>query len=269
VAPTALSIRVQRTRTVRELERVDVASGVHVDSGAVHCSPRANVPVSEIIQDFLRRRQKMPVEGPPLFPLPTGHLVAGHQGAARERFDLESGSTMVPNMSEGILLPPVARGTLLPTAERVARLEQALPQIRAALDGERDAVAIEATLACLLWQTLTQTNWCGFYRRVADRMLAVGPYQGAMGCLRIDFDRGVCGACARTREIQLVPDVAQFPDHIACDDRTRSELVLPVIAGGELRAVLDLDSPHLDAFAPAEAELLRRLLDDVFANATF
>lgn len=172
-------------------------------------------------------------------------------------------------MSEGILLPPVARGTLLTVAERVARLEQAIPQIRAALEGERDAVAIEATLACLLWETLTQTNWCGFYRRVADRTLAVGPYQGTMGCLRIDFARGVCGACARTREVQLVPDVSQVPDHIACDDRTRSELVLPIVADGELRAVLDLDSPHLDAFARAEAELLERLVADVFAGATF
>jgi GAF domain-containing protein len=172
-------------------------------------------------------------------------------------------------MSEGILLPPLARGTLLPAAERVARLEQALPQIRAALDGERDAVAIEATLACLLWETLTQTNWCGFYRRVGARTLAVGPYQGTMGCLRIDFDRGVCGACARTRQVQLVPDVARFPDHIACDDRTRSELVVPVIVGTELHAVLDLDSPHLDAFDRAEADLLASLLADVFAGAIF
>lgn len=176
---------------------------------------------------------------------------------------------MVAAMSEGILLPAVARGTLLPTAERVARLEQALPQIRAALDGERDAVAIEATLACLLWETLAQTNWCGFYRRVGDRTLVVGPYQGTMGCLRITFDRGVCGACARTREVQLVPDVSRFPGHIACDDRTRSELVVPVVIGGELRAVLDLDSPHLDAFDRAEADLLVALVADVFARATF
>lgn len=172
-------------------------------------------------------------------------------------------------MSEGILLPAVARGTLLPTAERVARLAQALPQIRAALDGERDAVAIEATLACLLWETLVQTNWCGFYRRVGERTLAVGPYQGTMGCLRIDFDRGVCGACARTHEVQLVPDVSRFPGHIACDDRTRSELVVPVVVGGELRAVLDLDSPHLDAFDRAEADLLLALVADVFAGASF
>lgn len=167
-------------------------------------------------------------------------------------------------MSEGILLPPVARGTVLPPSERVARLREAIPQIKAALEGETDSVAIEATLACLLWETLAQTNWCGFYRRVGESTLAVGPYQGTMGCLRIEFSRGVCGAAARTREIQLVPDVHAFPGHIACDDRTRSELVIPVLSkSGRVEAVLDLDSPHLDAFSSEEAALLRELLEAV------
>jgi GAF domain-containing protein len=173
-------------------------------------------------------------------------------------------------MSEGILLPPVDRGVLMGEGDRVARLELAIPQIRAALAGERDAVAIEATLACLLWEALAQASWCGFYRRVSERELAVGPYQGAMGCLRIDFARGVCGACARTREVVLVPDVTRFEGHIACDDRTRSELVVPVLdARGELRAVLDLDSAHLDAFSRAEADRLVTLVADVFRDATF
>lgn len=167
-------------------------------------------------------------------------------------------------MSEGIALPPLARGTLLDPAARLARLEEALPQIRAAAEGETDAVALQATLACLLWETLVQTNWCGFYRRVEESALAVGPYQGTMGCLRIDFARGVCGACARTREVQLVPDVLAFPGHIACDDRTRSELVVPVVAEARLRAVLDLDSPHLSAFSPQEADALLALMRDVF-----
>jgi GAF domain-containing protein len=167
-------------------------------------------------------------------------------------------------MSEGIALAPLARGTLLEPAARLARLEEALPQIRSAAEGETDAVALQATLACLLWETLVQTNWCGFYRRVEESVLAVGPYQGTMGCLRIDFNRGVCGACARTREVQLVPDVHAFPGHIACDDRTRSELVVPVVARGELRAVLDLDSPHLDAFSRPEADALLHLVRDVF-----
>lgn len=163
-------------------------------------------------------------------------------------------------MSEGILLAKVARGTLLPEADRVARLQEALPQIRAAVADEPDEVAVLATLACLLWETLPQANWCGFYRVVAPRMLAVGPYQGGMGCLRIPFERGVCGAAARTGETQLVPDVHAFPGHIACDDATRSELVIPVVAKGRLRGVLDLDCPHPDGFSGAEAALLEGLL---------
>lgn len=172
-------------------------------------------------------------------------------------------------MAEGILLADVARGTLLPRDERLARLRSALPQILAACDGETDAIAIEATLACLLWETLVQTNWCGFYRRVDDRTLAVGPYQGTMGCLRIDFARGVCGAAARSGQVVLVPDVSRFPGHIACDDRTRSELVVPIVAQGTVRAVLDLDSPHLDAFDAEEGELLLALVARAFANARF
>lgn len=172
-------------------------------------------------------------------------------------------------MSEGILLPPAERGALLSPAARIERLDLAIPQIRAALDGERNEVTIESTLACLLWQTLVQTNWCGFYRRIGERLLSVGPYQGTMGCLRIDFDRGICGACARTEEVQLVPDVAAVSSHIACDDRTRSELVIPVIARGRLRAVLDLDSPHLDAFDRGEADRLFSLMTELFAEAVF
>jgi GAF domain-containing protein len=169
-------------------------------------------------------------------------------------------------MSEGIALPPLARGTLLPEAARVARLDEALPQIRAVLAGETDAVALQATMACLLWEPFAQANWCGFYRRVGERVLAVGPYQGTMGCLRIDFARGVCGACARTREVQLVPDVHAFPGHISCDDRTRSELVVPVVTRGDLKAVLDLDSPHPGGFSRAEGDALLALVRDVFGD---
>ena len=170
-------------------------------------------------------------------------------------------------MSEGILLAKVVRGTLLSEQERVARLQEALPQIEAALEGETEEVAIQATLACLLWETLPQANWCGFYRRVGERMLAVGPYQGGMGCLRIPFERGVCGACARTGTTQLVPDVHAFPGHISCDDATRSEMVIPITVAGRLLAVLDLDSPHQDGFSAAEARLLEGLMARVFAQA--
>jgi len=167
-------------------------------------------------------------------------------------------------MSEGIDLPTAVRDRLAPAHERLARLVQALPQIRAVLTDETDAVAIQATLAALLWQALPQVSWCGFYRRVGASTLAVGPYQGTLGCLRIDFARGVCGAAARTRTVQRVPDVHAFEGHIACDARTRSELVLPVVAGGEVRAVLDLDSPFLDAFSGEESTQLEGLVQELF-----
>ena len=161
-------------------------------------------------------------------------------------------------MSEGILLAKVARGTLLPEPERVARLQEALPQIEAALEGEIDEVALQATLACLLWETLPQANWCGFYRRVGERMLAVGPYQGGMGCLRIPFERGVCGACARTGATQRVPDVHAFPGHIACDAASRSELVVPVLSGERVVGVFDLDSPLPGRFTEADQACIER-----------
>lgn len=170
-------------------------------------------------------------------------------------------------MSEGISLPPIARGTLAPEAARLARLDEATPQILAALRGETDEVAVMATLACLLFETLPQASFCGFYRRIAARTLAVGPYQGPMGCLRIDLERGVCGAAARTKTVQRVPDVELFPGHIACDGATRSELVVPVFSpDGEVRGVLDLDSHALDAFSEGEATRLVALLEEVFRD---
>ncbi|MBL8607877.1 MAG: GAF domain-containing protein [Myxococcales bacterium] len=171
-------------------------------------------------------------------------------------------------MSEGIFFSsPAPRDALMPEVARLARLDEALPQIEAVLATETDAVAIEATLACLLWDTLAHVNFCGFYRRIGATTLAVGPYQGSMGCLRIDFGRGVCGAAARTREVQIVDDVHAFPGHIACDSRSRSELVIPVVAGGELRAVLDVDSPFPAAFGRAEADRIEALVARTLGRA--
>jgi GAF domain-containing protein len=171
-------------------------------------------------------------------------------------------------VSEGIDLPELARGSLLPEAERVARLDLALPQILAAVEGESDAIVVQATLACLLWEAMPQTSWCGFYRRVGEKMLAVGPYQGTMGCLRIAFDRGVCGAAARTKTAQLVHDIRKRDDHIACDDATLSELVLPVFAPGSIvQAVLDLDARMVGGFSAAESARLESLLAKAFGPA--
>jgi GAF domain-containing protein len=161
----------------------------------------------------------------------------------------------------------VARETLMSEGVRLSRLSAAMPQIEAVLAGETDAVALMASLSRLLWEALPQANWVGFYRRVADEELAVGPYQGSMGCLRIPFSRGVCGACARSGRALIVPDVRAFPGHILCDERTVSEMVLPVFAhGGRLMAVLDVDSPIPDAFATAEVELLGSLLGRTFSD---
>jgi GAF domain-containing protein len=115
--------------------------------------------------------------------------------------------------------------------------------------GETDLIAIMATVACELHHSFDHFNWTGFYRVVAPGLLKIGPYQGGHGCLQISFDRGVCGAAARTRETQLVPDVRMFTDHIACSASTQSEIVVPVLApNGTLIAVLDVDSDCLGAF---------------------
>lgn len=164
-------------------------------------------------------------------------------------------------MTESIDLPLVVRGTLLGERDRIARADAAAPQVLSILDGELDAIAIEATLACVLYEIFAQCNWCGFYRKTQERLLSVGPYTGTMGCLHIAFEHGVCGACARTGEVQIVDDVRAFPGHIRCDSRTRSEIVLPVRdAEGTLRAVLDLDSVHTAGFSRAEADRLAALL---------
>ncbi len=133
--------------------------------------------------------------------------------------------------------------------------------------GETDEVALMATLACEIHHADDRFDWTGFYRVVAPGLLKIGPYQGGHGCLSIPFDRGVCGAAARTREIQVVDDVEAFPGHIACAASTRSEIVLPVIAsGGRLIGVLDIDSDRPAAFGRADAEGLGAVLRATFAT---
>src|SRR5690606_4261545 len=110
-------------------------------------------------------------------------------------------------------------------------------------------------------------DWTGFYRVTEPGLLKIGPYQGGHGCLVIPFSRGVCGAAARTRQTQLVPDVDAFPGHIACASSTRAELVIPVIASGErLVGVLDIDSAQPDAFTQQDAGRLQEILDATFGH---
>lgn len=141
-------------------------------------------------------------------------------------------------------------------------------RIRALTQGETDAIALMATLACEIHQSDDRFDWTGFYRVVAPELLKIGPYQGGHGCLVIPFSRGVCGAAARTGQVQIVPDVDAFPGHIACASSTRSEIVLPVRGGdGRLIGVLDIDSDRPDAFTETDAVRLTAILDEVFAHA--
>lgn len=134
-------------------------------------------------------------------------------------------------------------------AARTETYDRLLAQITELTRDLRDPVAAMATVACALHEALPQASWTGFYRVVAPDLLRVGPYQGPLGCLEIPFGRGVCGAAARLRETQLVPDVHAFPGHIACDSSARSEIVVPVRdSSGRLAAVLDIDSHSPAAF---------------------
>ena len=149
-------------------------------------------------------------------------------------------------------------------AERYAEVEA---EILAVLDGEPNRTARMATVASMLADAFPVFFWTGFY--VVDERkteeLVVGPYQGTLGCLRIPFGRGVCGAAARDRLTQVVEDVHAFPGHIACDSRSASEIVVPVLdAAGELIAVLDVDATEKAAFDTVDAEALERLMARVF-----
>jgi len=139
-------------------------------------------------------------------------------------------------------------------------------EIAAVLEGETNIVARMATISCLLHQAFDHYFWTGFY--VVDPKkedeLVIGPYQGTLGCLRIPFSRGVCGAAARTGETQIVKDVHDFPGHIACDARSQSEIVVPVYdREGKLFAVFDVDSTELGSFDPADEAGLKAILETV------
>ena len=149
------------------------------------------------------------------------------------------------------------------------RYRTALEEITAVLEGEPDRVAQMATVAAHLAASFPDFSWTGFYLVDSTRTdeLVVGPYQGPPGCLRIAFGRGVCGAAARTRSTVVVDDVHSFPGHIACDIRSRSEIVIPVLdQAGTLIAVLDVDSTRYAAFGPEDAGGLETIVAAVFSG---
>ena len=141
-----------------------------------------------------------------------------------------------------------------------SRYDEVIHHIKILLEEDTDWISAMATAACELHHAFDYFHWTGFYRVASEDLLVVGPYQGGHGCLTISFDRGVCGAAARTRETQVVPDVNEFPGHIACSSSTRSEIVVPVITPeGRLLAVLDIDSDFLNVFDETDRKNLERL----------
>lgn len=125
--------------------------------------------------------------------------------------------------------------------------EELVRQARGLLDGERDLIANTANLSALIWQMVPDLNWAGFYFLKGGE-LVLGPFQGKPACVRIAVGKGVCGTAVARRETVLVEDVHAFPGHIACDSASNSELVAPLIKGGQVKGVLDLDSPLFSRF---------------------
>lgn len=133
-------------------------------------------------------------------------------------------------------------------------------RITSILEGEDDWVTAMATVVCEMHNAFDHYHWTGFYRTTSPGLLKIGPYQGGHGCLHIPFDKGICGAAARTGETQDVPNVHTRPEHIACSSSTNSEIVVPIKnATGDVIAVLDLDSDDFAAFSKDDIELAERI----------
>ncbi len=142
-----------------------------------------------------------------------------------------------------------------------ATLYQDLAQaLEALIADEPDAIANMANAAALIWESLPDVNWVGFYRNVGDE-LVLGPFRGRPACIRIPFGQGVCGVAAQTRQVQRVDDVHAFPGHIACDSASNSEIVLPLIRDGEVLGVLDIDSPTPARFDAEDEAGLRPIAE--------
>jgi L-methionine (R)-S-oxide reductase len=135
----------------------------------------------------------------------------------------------------------------LQSASKPEQYAELASQARGLLHGERDRIANAANFSALIYGALPDLNWAGFYF-FDGRELVVGPFQGKPACVRIALDKGVCGAAATTRQTQVVRDVHAFPGHIACDAASRSEIVVPLVADGELIGVFDVDSPEIARF---------------------
>jgi L-methionine (R)-S-oxide reductase len=137
---------------------------------------------------------------------------------------------------------------------------EVIGQLKGLFAGERSGLANAANMAAVLFHALPDLNWAGFYF-IQGGELVLGPYQGKVACVRIAMGRGVCGTAALRRETVIVPDVEQFPGHIACDAASRSEIVVPLVQNGRLLGVLDLDSPRLSRFDKVDADGLNAAVE--------
>ena len=137
---------------------------------------------------------------------------------------------------------------------------EVLHNIESLIEGETDLIAVMSTISCELYHAFERFNWVGFYRRVDEKTLKVGPYQGAHGCLTIDIERGVCGKCVREGETQIENDVSVMPHHIACSNDTKSEMVVPIKDNEHnVRAVLDIDSTEVNSFDEVDQKYLKKM----------
>ena len=150
----------------------------------------------------------------------------------------------------------------------MANYDELNAQLQSLIAGVPHKIANLANASALLWQGMEGLNWAGFYLRKGDR-LVLGPFQGKPACIEIPLSRGVCGAAAREKKTQRVEDVHAFPGHIACDCASNSEIVVPILVGGEAVAVLDLDSPLTGRFTPEDQrglEAFAKILENEWEN---
>lgn len=149
---------------------------------------------------------------------------------------------------------------------KVKNYELVATQLKYLIEGEDNLVANLSNAAALLNSFLDEINWVGFYLMDDEKnQLVLGPFQGLPACIRIPLNKGVCGACASTLEVQRIADVHAFPGHIACDAASQSEIVLPIVVDGKLLGVLDIDSPILNRF-DGEDEAGLKLFVEVFVS---
>lgn len=146
---------------------------------------------------------------------------------------------------------------------------EVLQNIESQIDGEADLITVMSTVSCELYHAFDHFSWVGFYRRVDEKTLKVGPYQGTHGCLTIDIEKGVCGKCAKEGMVQVENDVSAIPHHIACSIDTKSEIVIPVKDNKNIvRAVLDIDSTEINSFDEVDQKYLGKICENISGRYT-